>query len=86
MPGIERGRFEDPRKSAWSFEVYDSGRRGNRNERLMMERLEADPIVRKWTKKHGISIGWIGPSAPTPHLPPRLSSLSTPTGRSRLSR
>ena len=31
---------------------------GARNERLMMERLEAGPTVRKWTKKHGISIGW----------------------------
>ena len=24
----------------------------------MMERLEADPSVRKWTKRHGISIVW----------------------------
>ena len=59
MAGIERGAFENPRKSAWNFEVYDSGRRGYRNERLMMERLEADPAVRKWTKRHGISIPWI---------------------------
>lgn len=58
MPGIERGHFENPRKSAWNFEVYDSGKKGGRNERLMMERLEADPTVRKWTKRHGISIEW----------------------------
>ena len=54
MPTAERGRFEQPRKSAWNFEVYDSGA-----ERLMMERLEADPAVRKWTKKHGVTIQWI---------------------------
>ena len=52
MPA-ERGNFEGPRKSAWNFEVYDSG-----PERRMMERLEADPSVRKWTKRHGISIVW----------------------------
>ena len=50
----ERGEFEHPRKSAWTFEVYDSG-----PERRMMERLEADPSVRKWTKKHGIVIVWL---------------------------
>lgn len=53
MPTIETGRFENPNKSAWNFESYDSGL-----ERLMMERLEADPAVRKWTKRHGISIVW----------------------------
>ena len=52
MP-VERGNFEHPAKSAWSFEVYDSG-----PERRMMERLEDDPAVRKWTKKHGIVIVW----------------------------
>ena len=25
----------------------------------MMERLEADPMVRKWMKRHGITIPWI---------------------------
>ena len=50
----ERGNFEEPSKSAWNFEVYDSGL-----ERRMMERLENDPSVRKWTKRHGISIGWL---------------------------
>ena len=54
MPLGRRGNFEDPRKSAWSFETYDSDL-----ERRIMERLEADPAVRKWTKKHGISIGWL---------------------------
>ena len=56
MPKIETGHFEAPRKSAWSFEVYDSGL-----ERRMMERLEADHAVRKWTKRHGISIVWVDP-------------------------
>ena len=54
MAPIERGNFEQPTKSAWNFEVFGSGL-----ERKMMERLEADPSVRKWTKRHGISIGWI---------------------------
>ena len=54
MPLGKRGQYEGPRKSAWSFEVYDSDL-----ERRMMERLDADPSVRKWTKRHGISIGWL---------------------------
>ncbi len=53
MPGIERGIFENPTKSGLNFENYDSG-----FERQMMERLEKDPAVRKWTKKHGITISW----------------------------
>ena len=57
MP-VESGLFWNPTKSAWNFEVYHSGHRDYRNERGMMERLEADPTVRKWTKKHGISITW----------------------------
>ena len=54
MPTIERGRFEDPKKSAYNFEKYDSGL-----ERRMMERLEQDHSVRKWTKEHRISIPWL---------------------------
>lgn len=54
MPAIERGNFESPKKSAWNYEVYDSG-----FERQMMAKLENDTTVRKWTKKHGISILWI---------------------------
>lgn len=53
MPGIERGDFMAPAKSAWNFETYDSG-----FERQMMTRLDQDPAVRKWTKKHGIVIPW----------------------------
>lgn len=49
-----RGNFEDPRKSAYNFEVYDSSL-----ELRMMERLEGDQTVRKWTKRHGISISWL---------------------------
>ena len=44
------------RKSAYNFEVYDSGL-----ERRMMERLETDHTARKWTKKHGIVIPWHDP-------------------------
>ena len=50
----ERGDFDSPRKSAYNFETYASSL-----ERQMMEELERDPAVRKWTKKHGISIRWI---------------------------
>lgn len=56
MPTIERGNFDNPTKSAYNFEVYDSGL-----ERKMMERLESDHSVRKWTKKHGIVIPFIDP-------------------------
>ena len=56
MPMIERGDFDNPTKSAYNFEVYDSGL-----ERKMMGRLESDHTVRKWTKKHGIVIPWIDP-------------------------
>ena len=53
MPTSERGNYENPRKSAWNFESFDSGL-----EKRMMERLEKDPAVRKWTKSHRISITW----------------------------
>ena len=35
----ERGNFDEPRKSAWNFEVYDSSL-----ERRMMERPRERPI------------------------------------------
>ena len=50
----DRGLFHGPVKSAYSCERYDSGL-----ELQMMKRLEADPGVRKWTKKHGIVIAWV---------------------------
>ena len=53
MAVSERGMFADPVKSAYNFERYDSAL-----EREMMERLEADASVRKWTKQHGIKIHW----------------------------
>ena len=49
-----RGRYDDPAKSPWKFENYDSGL-----ERRMMERLERDTHVIKWMKRHGITIPWI---------------------------
>lgn len=49
-----RGQYDNPAKSPWSFERYDSGL-----ERRMMERLEKDPAVAKWVKRHGITIKWI---------------------------
>ena len=52
----KRGIYETPIKSPWSFERYDSDM-----ERMMMARLENDPEVAKWVKRHGISIPWIDP-------------------------
>jgi hypothetical protein len=54
MPHSIHGTYESPRKSPWNFEKYDSAL-----ERRMMERLEEDPHVIKWVKRHGITIPWI---------------------------
>jgi hypothetical protein len=50
----KHGDFPAPAKSPWNFESYDS-----LLERRMMERLESDPTVAKWMKRHGITIPWI---------------------------
>lgn len=50
----ERGIEWNVTKSPYNFEAYDS-----KLEKQMMARLEFDPHVRKWTKRHGISIPWI---------------------------
>ena len=49
-----RGIYENPKKSPYSFERYDSGM-----ERIFMAKLERDNEVAKWQKRHGISIPWI---------------------------
>jgi hypothetical protein len=50
----KRGDFWKPRKSPWNFEKFHSDL-----ERRMMLRLENDPHVVKWMKRHGITIPWI---------------------------
>ncbi len=50
----KHGTFWHPKKSPYNLERYDSDL-----ERRMMDRLEADPTVKKWMKRHGISIPWI---------------------------
>ena len=50
----KRGRYENPLKSPWSFEFYDS-----LMERQMMDRLEKDNDIVKWQKRHDVSIPWI---------------------------
>ena len=50
----KRGVFEAPRKSPYSLEHYDSDL-----ERRMMVKLESDPAVLKWQKRHDVSISWI---------------------------
>ena len=51
MPISKRGIYEDPIKSPYSFERYESDL-----ERKMMVKLEADAEVVKWQKRHGITI------------------------------
>lgn len=50
----KHGEFQNPKKSPYNFERFQSDL-----ERRMMVRLEADPNVKKWMKRHGISIPWI---------------------------
>jgi len=50
----KHGNFDRPKKSPWNFEKYQSDL-----ERRMMERLERDLHVKKWMKRHGITILWI---------------------------
>ena len=52
----KRGLYENPGKSPYNFEKYDS-----LLEYRMMKRLDADSEVVKWQKRHGISIPWIDP-------------------------
>ena len=54
MAVSNRGIYEAPQKSPYSYERYDSDL-----ERLMMARLEQDGAVAKWQKRHGISIPWV---------------------------
>lgn len=48
------GHVEDPKKSAFSIEYYDSTW-----ERDYMGELEGDDAVAKWTKNHGIRIPYL---------------------------
>jgi hypothetical protein len=50
----KHGEYWGPQKSPYNFERYQSDL-----ERRMMERLDADPTVAKWMKRHGISIPWV---------------------------
>jgi len=45
------GAYEDPKKSPYSLEYYDSSW-----EFEYMKELEKDPIIVKWTKNHGLGI------------------------------
>lgn len=54
MPTSERGDFENPTKSAYSVERYDSSW-----ERAYMKKLEGDKTVAKWTKNRGITIQYV---------------------------
>ena len=50
----KRGIYENASKSPYNFERYDSDM-----ERKMMVRLENDPEVAKWQKRHTATIPWI---------------------------
>jgi len=54
LPDPEKEPDRELNKSPYNFERYHSDL-----ERRMMERLEADLTVKKWMKRHGISIPWI---------------------------
>lgn len=54
MAVSKQGNFPNPTKSPWNFERYQSDL-----ERQMMVRLEHDPMVARWMKRHGITIPWI---------------------------
>ncbi len=54
MAGISKHGQYEPAKSPYNFERYQSDL-----ERRMMVRLDADPTVAKWMKRHGISIPWV---------------------------
>lgn len=54
MATSERGDFENPTKSAYSVERYDSSW-----EKQYMKRLERDKTVLRWTKQHGITIQYV---------------------------
>ncbi len=49
-----RSEFSNPTKSPYNFELCQSDL-----ERRMMARLESDPTIKKWMKRHGICIPWI---------------------------
>ena len=53
----KRGTYDEPAKSPWNYEKYDSDM-----ERRMMVRLDADPDVVMWQKRHSITIPWIDPN------------------------
>ena len=53
MPISKHGNY-NPIKSPYNFEGYDS-----QLEMWMMEKLDADPTVVKWMKRHGITIPWV---------------------------
>ena len=50
----KHGTYWGPKKSPYNLEKYDS-----MLEQWMMERLDTDPTVVKWMKRHGISIPWV---------------------------
>src|SRR2546427_635201 len=54
MATSERGDFENPKKSAYSVERYDSSW-----ELQYMKKLERDRTIAKWTKNHGIVIQYV---------------------------
>ncbi len=54
MPISKHDNYWNPKKSPYNFERYDS-----QLESFMMEKLDADPTVVKWMKRHGITIPWV---------------------------
>ncbi len=71
MPISKHDIYWNPKKSPYNFEKYDS-----KLECWMMEKLDADPTVVKWMKRHGISIPWVSLGLELITFGSRVSSLT----------
>ena len=61
----EKGIFENPTKSPFSYERYDSYW-----EKEYMDQLEEDSSVAKWTKNHDIRIPFVDDAGYKKHFEP----------------
>lgn len=62
---VNNGIYENPKKSAYSIEYYES-----EPERQYMKFLESSGTVAKWTKNHGIRIPYFNLDGKLAHYIP----------------
>jgi len=65
MQQSERDTYENPKKSPFSYEKYDSGW-----EREYIDQLDEDPDIAKWTKRHNIRIPYVDDAGYRKHFEP----------------